>query len=89
MLKKYLIWQKKFVTDARTHIQTDFSAQRVMYISYYVSAQIERASDQHPCHFGPFLSQTTIVFRQKITQNDYSMLHGVLIKSGILFARIR
>ena len=39
--------------------------------------------------FGQFSSENCSIFGRKLFKNDHSMPHGVLIKSGVLFARIR
>ena len=39
--------------------------------------------------FGNFLSENIVNFGQKAAKNDHSMSHGVLIKSGVLYAWIR
>ena len=39
--------------------------------------------------FGRFSSEISSFFGRKLFKNDHSMPHGVLIKSGVILARIR
>ena len=40
-------------------------------------------------NFGKKSSKNTVIFRQFFDENEHSAPPGVLIKSGVLFARIR